>query len=247
MSPDAAEMLAAVEQSPQATAAHDRAAWVELFTDDGRVEDPFGSRPHIGHAQIARFYDTFIGPRHITFHRDLDIVAGTSVIRDLTLEVGMGSDVVMVIPAFLRYDLCQSARGWQIARLRAYWELPAMIAQILGHGLKALPATVRLSAGLLRNQRVVGTAGFLSGFGGAGSRGKQLVEHALAGGLMVEVPRECRWDKVIVAGNTVAAAIRAPAGRGVLFVALDDRGRTITDVNLFRSEKWTSGVPTDPG
>ncbi|MBV9512514.1 MAG: nuclear transport factor 2 family protein, partial [Mycobacteriaceae bacterium] len=94
MSPDAAEMLAAVEQSPQATAAHDRAAWVELFTDDGRVEDPFGSRPHIGHAQIARFYDTFIGPRHITFHRDLDIVAGTSVIRDLTLEVGMGSDVV---------------------------------------------------------------------------------------------------------------------------------------------------------
>ncbi len=29
---------------------------------------------------------TFIGPRDITFHRDLDIVSGTVVLRDLELE-----------------------------------------------------------------------------------------------------------------------------------------------------------------
>ena len=60
--PIAAELLAAVEASPRATAGHDKSAWVGLFADDGRVEDPVGSRPHIGHAEIGRFYDTFIGP-----------------------------------------------------------------------------------------------------------------------------------------------------------------------------------------
>src|SRR6516165_837000 len=105
MSPTAAELLAIVEQSPRATAAHDRSGWVGLFTDDGCVEDPVGSGSHVGHAQLERFYDTFIGPRQITFRRDLDIVTGTSVIRDLTLEVVMGPGVRLFVPAFVRYDL----------------------------------------------------------------------------------------------------------------------------------------------
>ena len=84
-----------MERSPQAAAAHDRPGWVGLFTGDGRVEDPVGSRPHTGPAEIGRFYDTFIGPRDIAFHRDLDIVRGSSVIRDLELEVAMGSAVTM--------------------------------------------------------------------------------------------------------------------------------------------------------
>ncbi len=53
-SPVAAELLAAVERSPQAASARDRAAWVGLFTDGGRIEDPYGSRPHVGRAQIER-------------------------------------------------------------------------------------------------------------------------------------------------------------------------------------------------
>jgi len=54
-----------------------------------------GSRPHAGPVEIGRFYDTFIGPRDIAFHRDLDIVRGSSVIRDLDLEVAMGPAVTM--------------------------------------------------------------------------------------------------------------------------------------------------------
>lgn len=69
--PNRDELLAAVERSPQAAAAHDRAGWVGLFTGDARVEDPVGSQPQVGHEAIGRFYDTFIGPRDITFHRDL--------------------------------------------------------------------------------------------------------------------------------------------------------------------------------
>ena len=236
--PIAAELLAAVEASPRATALHDKSAWVGLFTDDGCVEDPFGSRPHIGHTEIGRFYDTFIGPRRITFHRDLDIVAGTTVIRDLTLEVVMGSGVRMMIPVFLRYDLSATENTWRIARLRAYWELPAMMGQFLRNGVRSLPASLRLSAGLARNQRLVGTAGFLSGFRGAGKQGKRLVEGALAHGLLADELRECDWGKMIAAGNTVAASVTASSGRGVLFAKVE-RG-AIRDVRYFAES------PTDP-
>ena len=169
-------LLAAVERSPQAAAAHDRAAWVGLFTTDGRVEDPVGSRPHVGPAQIGRFYDTFIGPRDIAFHRDLDVVRGSSVIRDLDLEVVMGSAVTMTIPALLRYDLREVDGEWKVAMLRAYWELPAMMWEFLRNGVSAVPATIALSRGLLRNQRLRGTAGFAAGFRRVGSRHKVLVD-----------------------------------------------------------------------
>jgi hypothetical protein len=85
-----AELLAVVERSPTATDVHDRSGWVGLFTADARVEDPYGSRPHVGTEEIGRFYDTFIGPRQIIFHRDVDLAAGPAVVRDLMLEIVMG-------------------------------------------------------------------------------------------------------------------------------------------------------------
>ncbi|MBS9535008.1 nuclear transport factor 2 family protein [Mycobacterium sp. M1] len=179
------DLLAAVELSPRFVGAHDRANWVGLFTEDGQVEDPVGSQPHRGPAQIARFYDTFIEPRDITFHRDLDIVCGSTVIRDLDLEVGMGSAVTMHIPAFLRYDLRQVGGEWRLTRMRAYWELPAMVGQFLRHGAHALPASGQLVGALLRNQRLGGSIGFAAGFRRAGARHKRTVEafvDALAAG-----------------------------------------------------------------
>jgi SnoaL-like domain len=225
-----AKLLAVVEKSPEAIAAHDKSAWVGLFAPDGCVEDPVGSRPHLGHAQIGRFYDTFIGPRQVTFHRNYDIVSGTTVVRDVTLEVKMGAHVTMMIPIFMRYDLRQDENNWQITRLRAYWELPAMVAQFLRHRAKAIPASLQLSAALARNQRLVGTAGFVSGFRGVGRRGKRMVADALATGRLGDVQL---GDKVIASGSTVAAAATTPSGRGVLIAAFD--GRDIRDVDVFRS------------
>lgn len=173
--PVAQALLAVVEQSPLAAATHDRAGWVGLFSTDGRIEDPVGSRPHSGTEQIGLFYDTFIGPRDISFRRDLDVVCGSSVIRDLDLEVAMGSAVTMIIPAFLRYDLRQVEGDWKIVSLQAYWELPAMMLQFLRHGIAAAPATLQLSRGLIRNQRLRGTVGFAAGFRRAGSRHKTLL------------------------------------------------------------------------
>lgn len=131
-----ADRLAAARQSLLAAGARDREGWVGLFADGGRVEDPVGSRPHRGAGQIGRFYDTFIGPRQITFHPALDIVAGATVIRDLELDVAMGA-VTMRIPAYLRYVLTP---GLRIAELQAYWELPGMVVQYLRAGFAALPA-----------------------------------------------------------------------------------------------------------
>lgn len=256
------DLLTVVEESPRAAAAHDRAGWVGLFAPDGRVEDPVGSRPHIGPAQIGRFYDTFIGPRHVTFHRDLDIVRGPVVIRDLQLEVAMGSAVTMHIPAILRYDLKETDGQWKLARLRAYWELPAMMRVFLRNGVRALPAAGQLTWSLLRNQRPIGIAGFAAGFRRPGSHPKKLVEtfvaamtsrspaiamRALSTSATVTYGDDvatnaaelsehlygARPTKVIGAGATVAVSVGSGHRRGVLFAELAQRGRVITEIRYF--------------
>ncbi|HEX2285840.1 MAG TPA: nuclear transport factor 2 family protein [Mycobacterium sp.] len=174
-----ADVLAAVERSPAAVRVHDRDGWVGAFTPDGRVEDPVGSQPHRGRSAITRFYDTFIGPRDITFHRDVDIVVGSTVIRDLELEVGMASGLTMRIPAYLRYDVAADAGELKIAALQAFWELPAMVGQFLRSGLRSAPAGLQLSKGLLTNQGLIGTVGFLSGFRGAGPQSKRRFQEFL--------------------------------------------------------------------
>jgi len=254
-------LLTAVERSPEAAAVHDRQGWVGLFTTDGRVEDPVGSRPHTGPTEIGRFYDTFIGPRDIAFHRDLDVVRGSSAIRDLALEVAMGSTVTMTIPAVLRYDLRQVDGEWKIALLRAYWELPAMVLQFLGNGVSALPAGVQLSQALIRNQRLRGTGGFLAGFRRVGSRQKTLVDtfvnavgrgdrfgarEALSSGVtmtfgddevadlgdLIERCSGATTTKLIAAGPTVAASVASASHRGVLFADVT-RGSGIARVRYF--------------
>lgn len=266
------DLLAAVERSPRAAAAHDRAGWVGLFTGDGRVEDPVGSRPHLGAAQIGRFYDTFIGPRDITFHRGLDVVGGSAVIRDLELEVAMGPAVTMHIPAFLRYDLREVDGTWKIAVLRAYWELPTMMLQFLRNGRPAVPAGIQLSQALLANQRLRGTLGFAAGFRRAGARHKHRVGNfldAVGSGDefaarrtfsptatttfgddekvdvtdLIERLGGARWTKLIGAGPTVAASLTAPQGRGVLFAEM--AGKTIQRIRYFAASNTNDAVDSN--
>ncbi len=260
--PNRDELLAAVERSPQAAAAHDRAGWVALFTSDGRVEDPVGSQPHVGHEQIGRFFDTFIGPRDIKFHRDLDIVSGSVVLRDLELEVAMGPGVTMFVPAFLRYDLREAKGEWQIAVLRAYWELPTMMLQFLRSGSQAMSPALKLSRGLLGNQGLRGTAGFMTGFRRAGARHKTLVEKFLNAVVrgdkfaatralsstapitsgdddllnlaeLVEQLRGAGWTKMNGAGSTVTVSLASDQGRGILFADVAWRGNQINQIRYF--------------
>ena len=257
-----AELLAVVERSPAATAVHDRTAWVGLFTADGRVEDPYGSRPHVGLEQIRRFYDTFIGPRQIIFHRDFDVVAGATVVRDLMLEIGMGAGVTLNVPMHLRYDLRASDGDWAVERLCAHWELPVMVAQTLRHGARSLPVCVRLGTELIRNQGLSGTAGFVAGFRRPGRRQRRCTEAFLdavvAGdqmaarramregaavslgedtpitlGELVDRLRGGRWTKLIAAGDTVSASVTTPVGRGVIFCEIHSATTGITRIRYF--------------
>ena len=239
-----------------------------LFTDDARVEDPVGSWPHVGREQIGRFYDTFIGPRDITFHRDLDIVFGTVVLRDLELEVAMGSigkmdsAVTMYIPAFLRYDLREANGEWRIGELRAYWELPAMMLQFLRTGSRAMSPALQLSRGLLGNQRLRGTAGFMAGFRRVGARHKKRAEaflraaarqdqaaaaHALSVSATITLGDHEALDlaelveqldgasstKMNGAGHTVTISVNSGHGRGILFADMDWRGDAINRIRYF--------------
>jgi hypothetical protein len=260
--PQREDLLAAVERSPQAVSVHDRDGWVGVFTTDARVEDPVGSQPHAGYGQIYRFYDTFIGPRDIKFHRDLDIVFDTVVLRDLELEVSMGSTVTMYVPAFLRYDLQEANGHWRIAELRAYWELQAMMLQFLRTGSRAASPALRLSRGLVVNQGLRGTAGFMAGFRRVGARHKKLVETFLGAVARRDQPAALRalsptapitlgdndpldlaelvdqlngasWTKVISAGRTVAVSLNSGHGRGIIFADLAWRANAINQIRYF--------------
>src|SRR4051794_38085166 len=134
-----AELLAGGERSPAATDVHDRTGWLGFFGADARGEDPYRSPAHVGIAEIGRFYDTFIAPRQIIFHRDVDLAVGPAVVRDLMLEIVMGAGVTLNVPMHLRYDLRPFDGDWQIERLRAHWELPTMVAQMSRQGTRTLP------------------------------------------------------------------------------------------------------------
>lgn len=260
-----ADILATAERSPAAASARDRKAWVGLFTANGCVEDPVGSTPHRGIAAIGRFYDTFIGPRAIRFHPDVDIVVGHTVIRDGELEVTMASTLTMKVPVYIRYDLQDDADDLKIAALSAFWELPAMVGQFLRGGVGAVPAGVQLSRLLLRNQGLVGTLGFLGGFRGIGSGAKgvvaQFLDAACAGdevgmrrclagqarfftgddlplsaGDLLGRLSGARWGKLIGSGHVVVAATERAGRRSVIFADVGSEPLAITRILVFSED-----------
>ena len=257
-----AELLAAVERSPAAAHAHDRAGWIALFTDDACVEYPVGSTPHCGRRGIERYYDTFIGPRDVTFHPDVDVVAGPTVIRDLELEVTMPPGLVLRIPAYLRYDLRPERGELKITRLQAYWEMPSTLGQFVRGGMGGLPAGARLTLGLLRHQGLAGAAGFVGGLRGVGAAGKRdfadfldracagdeiAARRRLAGGPaitsgddgrlgrsgLIERLAGSRPHKLIGSGHSLVAAIERAGRRDILIAEVEPKPFTITRIRYF--------------
>jgi hypothetical protein len=257
-----ADMLATAERSPAAAGAGDRTAWVGLFTSDGRVEDPVGSTPHRGVGAIGAFYDTFIGPRVIRYHPDVDIVVGPTVVRDGELEVTMASTLTLRVPVYIRYDLTDEAGQLKIAALSAFWELPAMVGQFLRGGIRAVPAGLQLSNLLLRNQGLVGTLGFLGGLRGIGGGAKgcvaRFLDAACAGdevgirrrlaaqvrissgddvplsaGDLLKHLSGARWRKLIGSGHAVVAATERAGHRSVIFAEVGTEPLAITRIRVF--------------
>jgi hypothetical protein len=255
------EVLATAARSLAAAGARDRDNWVGLFTPDARVTDPVGSRPHYGAAEIGRFFDTFIGPRAVDFHPDVDLVSGSTVIRDGVLETALGS-VGLTVPIYIRYDLREESGALKIAALSAFWELPTMVRQFLRSGAGGVPAGLALGAAMLRHQGIGGTAGFLGGFRGTGRQGKRrfgdLLQNALAGdevGLRRRLTRDAvltagdadpistsdlvgrlaggTVHKMLAAGHQLAVGIDRDGGRDILFAEAAPTGGDIARIRHF--------------
>lgn len=255
------DLMSAAQRSLAAAGAHDRAGWTGLFTVDGVIEDPVGSRPHLGTAAIGRFYDTFIGPRAISFRPEGDIVVDTTVIRDVELVISMTAALTLRVPTFIRYDLRDGAGELKIGRLSAYWELPAMVVQFARSGVAALPSGLELGRTMLTEQGLGGCVGFLGGFRRVGSGAKRgftdLLDAACNGdelGLRRRVgdasitlgertamtPSEVleqlsggRWDKVVRSGPAVAARVERDGRRWVLIGETGADRTTFDKLRLF--------------
>lgn len=255
-------LLAAVLASPRAVAAHDKAAWVGLFAADAEVNDPVGSRPHVGPAAIACFYDTFIAPNGIAFDVERDVVGGRSVVRDLHIATTMSTGATVRVPMHLRYDLADIDGTWKIVRLAAHWEFTAMVARLLLRtGLPGVAASLKLGPQLVTNQGLSGTAGLLRAVRSVGRPGKHATAELFAAAAIGDTARlralltdatlhlptgaplsiedfaartrTIRWHTLIAAGRTVSASIEIDGTGGVAFVDFGPGHRRITAVTLF--------------
>lgn len=259
------DALATAARSLAAASARDRDAWVGLFTSDARVEDPVGSRPHRGRAAIGRFFDTFIGPRDVAYLPDVDIVSGSTVIRDGILQAVLGS-VTLRVPIYIRYDIDEAGGDPKISALSAFWELPAMLGQFLRGGAGGVPAGLQLMRLLLVNQGAVGTFGFLGALRSSAAPGKRRFREFLAdaqAGDEVAVRRHlgkgarvtigddvplgtaellsrlagARPRKMIAAGYSLVVGLAGDGRRDVLIADVDAKPFAINRIRYFSDDE----------
>jgi ketosteroid isomerase-like protein len=114
-----------------AVEAHDREAWLALFTEDSVVEDPIGpsaldpeGKGHRGLEAIAAFYDNVIATNEsirFTIHQSFlcgDEVANVGIIR-----IAFAGGTVVEVDGVYTY---RRSAGGRLAALRAYWEPDAI-------------------------------------------------------------------------------------------------------------------------
>ncbi|MGW0179592.1 nuclear transport factor 2 family protein [Nocardia sp. NPDC003345] len=261
LDPTATQLRDAVLASPRAVAAHDRDAWVGLFTRDAVVNDPVGSAPHTGYDAIARFYDTFIAPNEIVFDVAHDFAGPATVLRDLSITITMASGARVRVPMHLRYEVAEEDGRLRIGHLAAYWELLPMIGQLLGTGLAGLRAGTRLGALLLRNQGIGGLAGMARACTGIGRTGKRIAQRlcaaatagddsalaALTGGRETVLlwsgesigvtefavrARGLRQGKTLAAGRSVTISADLPAGPALLILDFHPARDTLETIRV---------------
>lgn len=174
-------LLACVEGSPAAVAAHNKHQWLSLFADCAVVEDPVGSEPQIhvpdqnGRSPLSRFYETFIAANTIRFHVDHDVVCGGAVVRDLDIEIRMSDKVAVRVPMHLLYELTWEQGELRIKRLAAHWELGPMLRQQMRYGLASAVVGVHAFWRMLRNMGLSGVRGFMQARQTVGDEGKERV------------------------------------------------------------------------
>jgi hypothetical protein len=176
-----------VLKSPEAVAAKDQQAWLDIFARYSLVEDPVGSAPHVsgafdrkmgsrGNGPLQRFHSTFIAPYEIIFHVDRDVVAGLLVVRDLTIEIRMSAKVVVHVPMHLVYELIEERGELKIFRLAAHWEMIPSVNQQMSYGWASVTAGLLTGLRMLRFLGLGGAVGFMRAVKSVGEEGKRNVD-----------------------------------------------------------------------
>jgi hypothetical protein len=147
-------MLATAKASPEAVESQNRQAWLELFTDEARIEDPVGAPPlqRQGRSDpiFSHFYETFIASTQIQFIGHGDYFSGSIILRDVDIRTDISTDCGVTVPAFVTYDIQSIPEGPRIAGLRAFWELSSNVAQLAAQPLACAGPSLALSKRMLK-------------------------------------------------------------------------------------------------
>ena len=123
------------QRSMAAVAARDRQAWLDLFADDGVVEDPIGpsafdpeGRGHRGREAIAAFYDSVIAANQsIEFDIRQSFLCGDEAANVGIIRITLTGGSAVEVDGIYIYRRSEDDR---IASLRAFWE---------PHAIRAVP------------------------------------------------------------------------------------------------------------
>lgn len=125
---------AASQQSMKCVIAGDRANWIELFAEDGVIQDPVGISPldptglgHKGKAAIGRFWDATVagGPMHLEILHSFPCANECANLVKMERDLPNGKRLEHLMIVVYRTD----AAG-KIASLKAYWEFDKLTARI---------------------------------------------------------------------------------------------------------------------
>lgn len=167
------QLITVVERSPDLVAAHNRAGWLALFSDEALVEDPVGSPPAPkATGDLGRFWDTFIAPHEIRFEIRRDHVLGHDVFRDAVIHTRIGRALRIDVPAYLLYQLDDADGALRLTRMAAHWQLGRLSLAALRLGPRAWVAMTRLFGRMLRRMGPAWVAGYVASlWNGVGRRG----------------------------------------------------------------------------
>jgi ketosteroid isomerase-like protein len=118
-----------------AVAAKDKQAWLDLWADEGCLEDPVGSSPldeagdgHRGKEAIAAFFDKTIALMEgIEFDVHASYAAGDEVANVATIHTRMPGGLTGRTDGVFVYRVDEDGR---LTNLRAFWEWDAMLATV---------------------------------------------------------------------------------------------------------------------
>jgi len=118
--PSPEQVHAAVDTYVAAYMANDRDAFLDVFADDGVIEDPVGAPVHAGREARGAFWDTVHQlTERMTFDVKDVVVCGGEAAMVFRIHAG-ADDAGIVMDAV---DIFEVDDDGKIASMRAYWDM----------------------------------------------------------------------------------------------------------------------------